>query len=89
MLSRATIGPLTLSVDGRAVAARDGDSVATAMLAAGIMVTRHSAISGAPRGPWCLMGACFECVVTVDGHPNQRACMTPAHDGTQIETHGH
>ncbi len=86
MLSRGTIGALTLSVDGRAVSAREGDSVATAMLAGGIMVTRHSAISGAPRGPWCLMGACFECVVTVDGRPNQRACMTPAHDGAHIET---
>ncbi|MGH7080949.1 MAG: 2Fe-2S iron-sulfur cluster-binding protein, partial [Acetobacteraceae bacterium] len=40
---------------------------------------------GAPRGPWCLMGACFECLVTIDG-TRQRACMVRAAEGMVIDT---
>ncbi|MGH7082490.1 MAG: (2Fe-2S)-binding protein [Acetobacteraceae bacterium] len=76
---------LSLIVDGTAIQARSGESVAAALLAAGRTVFRHSAISGAPRGPWCLMGACFECLVSIDG-VRQRACMIGARAGMVIET---
>ncbi|MGH7078805.1 MAG: (2Fe-2S)-binding protein [Acetobacteraceae bacterium] len=76
---------LSLIVDGTAIQARSGESVAAALLAAGRAVFRHSAISSAPRGPWCLMGACFECVVSIDGL-RQRACMVGASEGMVIET---
>ena len=73
-------------VDGVTVEAREGDSVAAALLAAGVVAFRAGAIDGAPRGPWCLMGACFECVVDVDGVPGQRACMVRVAPGMTIAT---
>ena len=58
---------LTFTVDGKPIRARIGDTVASAMLAAGIDRCRTTPVSGAPRAPYCLMGVCFECLVTVDG----------------------
>lgn len=78
--------PWTMMFDGTAVPARAGDSVASALLAAGMTATRRTLVSGAPRGPWCMMGACFECVAIIDGRRGVRACMTPARDGLRIET---
>ena len=48
-------------------------------------MVRTTPVSGAPRGPYCMMGACFECLVSVDGEPNQQACMVPARDGMRVE----
>ena len=80
---------LTIIVDGVSIDAWEGDSVAAAMLAAGRAACRTSAVSGAPRGPYCLMGVCFDCLVTVDGMANCQACMTPVRNGMCIETqHG-
>ncbi|QCB92677.1 (2Fe-2S)-binding protein [Cellulomonas shaoxiangyii] len=71
-----------LSVDGRAVPAHDGESVATALLAAGVDAFR-TARDGAPRAPFCHMGTCFECVVRVDGR-TVRACLAPATPGAEV-----
>ena len=84
MLRRAEAGGLTIRFAGQAVPARQGDSVAATLLAAGIAATRVSPVSGTPRGPFCMMGACFECVVSVDGH-TERACMTEVRDGMCVE----
>jgi D-hydroxyproline dehydrogenase subunit gamma len=73
-----------LEVEGRSVAARLGDSVAVALLAAGLSHTRRSSISGTPRAPWCLMGTCFECLVNIDGVPDRQACMTPVREGMRV-----
>jgi D-hydroxyproline dehydrogenase subunit gamma len=56
------------------------------LLAAGVRVTRQTSVSGAPRGPWCMMGACFECVAIVDGRRGTRTCMTPALEGLRVDT---
>lgn len=88
MFRRITESPapaVSLIVDGTEIQSRPGESVAAALLAAGRAVFRHSAISDAPRGPWCLMGACFECLVIIDG-VRQRACMVRAREGMVIET---
>ncbi len=77
---------VTVVVDGVRVDAREGDSVAAALLAAGVVAFRASAIDGAPRGPWCLMGACSECVVEIDGVPGQRACLARVASGMTIVT---
>src|SRR4051812_10917086 len=74
-----------ISIDGAPFSAREGDSVAAALLAAGVTAFR-STFSGAPRGPLCMMGACFECLVTVDGHPRQQACMVVVRPGMAIDT---
>lgn len=72
--------------NGRAVEARRGDSVATALLLAGVETTRTSAVSGSARCPYCMMGVCFECLVEIDGVPNRQACLTPVTDGMSVRT---
>jgi predicted molibdopterin-dependent oxidoreductase YjgC len=84
MLTRSPVRDLTIWFDDRAISARNGDSVAVALLAAGVTTTRFTPVSGAPRGPYCMMGACFECLADVDGRPNVQTCMTPARDGMRI-----
>jgi sarcosine oxidase subunit alpha len=83
----AEVGALvTLTVDGRPVAARTGDTVAAALLAAGIDHCRTTPVSGSPRAPYCLMGVCFECLVTIDGVGSRQGCLAPVRDGMRIET---
>ena len=64
---------VSLHIEGRPVQARADDSVAVAMLAAGVAVFRETPVSGAPRAPLCMMGVCFECLVEIDnnGGPNR------------------
>ena len=78
--------PLSIFIDGTATPARHGDTVAAAMLASGHVACRTTAVSGTPRGPYCLMGVCFDCLVKIDGDANQQACMTTVRDGMRIET---
>lgn len=75
---------VTLLVEGRAVPARDGESLALALLEAGIVAFRETPVSGAPRAPLCLMGVCFDCLLQVDGRPNVQACMVRVRDGMQV-----
>lgn len=82
-------GAVDIVVDGAVVAARSGDTVAAAMLAAGLLCTRTTPITGAPRGPYCMMGVCFECLVTIDGRGSQQACLVTVAPGMRIDTqHG-
>ena len=77
---------IAFTFDGRQVEARPGDSVAAALIAAGIDATRRSAVSGMARGPYCMMGVCFECLVTIDGMANRQACMVEAREGLVVTT---
>lgn len=83
-LDNAAGQEIAMTYDGAPLPARSGDTVAAAMLAAGHLVGRRTAVSGAPRGPFCMMGACFECLVEIDGEPNRQACMTLAADGMAV-----
>ncbi len=74
---------VSILVDGSPLPARTGESVAAALTAAGHVAFRHTA-KDAPRGLHCGMGACFDCIVTIDGVPSQRACMTAVRDGMRI-----
>jgi hypothetical protein len=78
--------PLTITVDGDAVLAYPGETVATALLAAGRRVTRRTAHRGAPRGVFCAIGVCHDCRMTVDGEANVRTCLVPARTGMVVET---
>jgi predicted molibdopterin-dependent oxidoreductase YjgC len=81
--------PLRFTFDGREVLAYEGETVAAALLAAGQRVLRLTGRRGEPRGLFCGMGVCFDCLVQVDGRPNVRACQTPAAEGLRVETqHG-
>ena len=75
---------VTLVIDGTSVQARPGDSVAAAMLAAGVSHCRTTAVSGAPRAPYCMMGVCFDCLVTIDGVGNRQGCLVRVRDGMQV-----
>ncbi len=73
----------TILWDGREIPARAGESLAVALLAAGVAAFRETPVSGATRGPLCLMGACFDCLVTLDGQENVQACLVPVRAGMQ------
>ncbi|HSI01734.1 MAG TPA: (2Fe-2S)-binding protein [Reyranella sp.] len=77
---------VTLKVDGKAIRACPGDTVASALLAAGIGPCRTTPVSGAPRAPYCLMGVCFDCLVTIDGVGSRQACLIPVRQGMLVET---
>lgn len=70
--------------EGRSMTGRRGEPIAAALLANGITATRTTVVSGAKRGPHCMMGVCFECLVQVDGRPNVQACMTPLEAGMRV-----
>jgi len=76
---------LTISVGGSPVVAREGESILAALWAAGIRALHTTAQTEEPRAFFCGIGICFDCIVTVDGEPNVRACMTPVRDGMSIE----
>ncbi len=78
-------GPVAFTFDGAPLAGSPTQSVAAALAAAGIRGLRRTE-SGASRGVFCGMGVCQDCLVTVDGAPNRRACMTVLHDGMVVET---
>jgi hypothetical protein len=73
-------------VDGAPFDARAGDSVAAALLASGRLACRETPVGGAPRGPYCLMGVCFDCLVTIDGVPDQQGCTVTVRTGMRIDT---
>jgi predicted molibdopterin-dependent oxidoreductase YjgC len=91
-VSRLPLGPelergprVEIVLDGRSVEAYEGETVAAVLLADGVVATRRT-VSGQPRGIFCGMGVCFDCLVVVDGVPNTRACMTWVRDGMDVRT---
>jgi predicted molibdopterin-dependent oxidoreductase YjgC len=77
---------VNLTIDGKAVRACEGETVAAAMLAAGIHACRTAPVSGAPRAPYCMTGVCFDCLVTVDGVGNRQGCVVRVGEGMAIAT---
>ena len=89
MLARVEDGhrrTIRISIDGRPASACAGDTVAAALLANDVAACRVSAVSESPRGPYCLMGVCFECLVTIDGVGNRQGCLIEVREGMAIET---
>jgi hypothetical protein len=76
---------VTILFDGTPVAAHQGDSVAAALIAAGVVATRTTPVSDAARGPYCMMGVCFDCLMVIDGVGGRQACLTPVRDGMRVE----
>ena len=80
---------VTVTVDGKAMELREGQPIAAQLLAYGIKVCRYTRKRGEPRGLFCAIGRCTDCVMTVDGVPNVRTCVTPVREGMDIRTqHG-
>ncbi|WP_225439970.1 (2Fe-2S)-binding protein [Amycolatopsis eburnea] len=76
---------MEITVDGERVRGVEGQTVAAVLLAAGRRSWRTTR-SGAPRGVFCGIGACFDCLLTVNGVPDVRACRRRAADGDEIRT---
>ncbi|MFJ2332938.1 (2Fe-2S)-binding protein [Pseudomonas helleri] len=76
--------PIHIIVNDRVTLCYPGETVATALLAAGVRGLRRS-VSGTPRIPVCNMGVCYECTVTINGLEAQRSCMTLVKPGMRVE----
>lgn len=77
---------VNFSVDGEALWAYEGEMIASALVAAGKKVFRYTSKRKEPRGIYCGIGRCTDCVMIVNGVPNVRTCVTPVEDGMIIET---
>lgn len=75
---------VTFTFDGKPVRAARGDSVAAALLTAGIRQFRHNSAGGEPRAPYCMMGSCFECLLTIDGAANRQSCQVDVAEGMVV-----
>lgn len=75
---------ITLRVNQREIEAYRGESVLAALLAAGFWSLSRSAVRGECRGPLCGTGICYDCRVTIDGRPHQRACLVEAAPGMEV-----
>ena len=77
---------VTIVVDGKEIRAVAGGMIAAGLMANGIMVHRHTIRRHEPRGIYCGIGQCTDCVMVVNGRPNVRTCITPVEEGMVIET---
>lgn len=76
---------VNMSFDGRALVAAPGQSVGAALVSNGITAWRSTRKEARPRGLFCGIGVCFDCLLTVDGEANQRACLVEVREGMQIQ----
>ena len=86
MFRRTEPTDCTILWNGAPIAARAGEPLAATLLAAGITAFRTTPVSGAERGPLCMMGACFDCLVELEGGSNVQACMVPVRDGLRVRS---
>jgi succinate dehydrogenase/fumarate reductase-like Fe-S protein len=73
-----------VEVEGRTVLVPAGASAAAAVLIAGLSSIRETPVDAAERGPYCMMGICFDCLAEIDGVPNRQSCMVAARSGMRI-----
>jgi hypothetical protein len=73
-----------LRFEGQEIPFRSGESVAAALLAAGVGATRIDSVDASPRAPYCMMGVCFECLMVIDGVMSRQGCLVPARDGMTV-----
>ena len=76
---------ITFTFDGELIEAYEGETIAAALHAAGVRILSHTR-SGAPRGLFCAIGKCSSCLMTVDGIPNVKSCVTPVQEGMVVES---
>lgn len=75
---------ITFMFNGRVIPAKIGTTIGAALLSAGIRELRSTRFNNQPRGLFCGIGSCFDCVVTVNGVANRRACITPVEEGMVV-----
>ena len=77
---------VVFTYDGVEMEGYEGEPIAMALKAAGVEVRRFTAKRHEPRGIFCAIGRCTDCVMVVDGKPNVRTCMTPLAAGMDVRT---
>lgn len=77
---------VTIFYNGQPIKALEGEPIASALMAAGIKSFRTTAKRKEPRGIFCAIGRCTDCMMVVDGIPNTRTCVTMVKDGMKVET---
>lgn len=75
-----------IEVDGEKLVAYEGETIAAVVMAAGKRTFRHTPKKNHPRGMYCGIGLCHECLMVIDGVPNTRACQTLATPGCRVQT---
>ncbi|MEA2093735.1 MAG: (2Fe-2S)-binding protein [Pseudomonadota bacterium] len=76
---------VSITINGKPFKVAAGETVAAAVLVSGFRQTRTTSVSSSPRAPFCLMGVCYECLMVINGQPNQRACREVVAEGMCIE----
>lgn len=77
---------VSIFVDGEEMTVRNGEMIAAALIANGKDIFRYTNERHEPRGLYCGIGRCTDCVMIVNGVPNVRTCVTPVEAGMKIET---
>ncbi len=77
---------VNFTYDGKTLQGYEGEPIAAALRVNGIMIHRYTAKRHEPRGVFCAIGRCTDCVMVVDGQPNVRTCITPLREGMKIQT---
>lgn len=77
---------IKIKVDGKEYITYEGEMIAAALLACGKKTFRYTSKYNKPRGVFCGVGKCTDCIMTVNGIPNVRTCITPVEEGMIIET---
>ncbi len=77
---------VSFEYDGQTLEGYEGEPISVALKAAGVMVHRYTAKKHEPRGIFCAIGRCTDCVMIVDGKPNIRTCITPLKEGMVVKT---
>ena len=74
------------SFDGKELEGFEGEPIAAALMASCVTTHRHTRKKGTPRGIFCAIGRCTDCVMVVDGEINVRTCITPLKEGMKVQT---
>lgn len=82
-IDKAAGRAVKIEFDGKEISAIDGENLAAALFVGGIKVLRETPTTSAPRAGFCMMGACFDCLVEIDGETVQ-ACMTEVRGGLKV-----
>jgi predicted molibdopterin-dependent oxidoreductase YjgC len=80
---------VTITLDGLPLRAAEGDTVAAVILATANPACRQTPESGSDRAPFCMMGACFDCLVEIDGIPNRQGCLVEVREGMTVRRQCH
>jgi uncharacterized metal-binding protein len=84
--AHAPVSTVVFTLDGRPIEAHAGEPVAVALLAAGVRTLRTMPRTGEPRGGFCFVGRCADCLMVVDGVPGVMTCLTPVRAEMRVET---